>query len=68
MVMGDQLGKSIISGGITGTPFHSHCPKSESHILVNTRVPGTPPLPRMNSLALRMNGSSADTPANFSAK
>ena len=59
---------SINSGGIIGTPFHSHWPKSENHILVKTLVFGTPPLDSMKSLAFNILGASGDTPESFRAK
>ena len=48
MVIGNQFGNNIISGGIIGTPSQFHCPNKASQILVNTRVFGTPPLDKMN--------------------
>ena len=59
---------SISSAGIAGTSLQSHWPKSDNHILVKTRVLGTPPRERMKSLALCINGSSAEYPATFNAR
>ncbi len=68
MFSGNQGGRNIISGGSTGTPRQSHCPNSDSHILVKMRTLGTPPADSTNSRALRMGGPSVETPASFSAK
>ena len=68
MFSGNQCGRNIISGGSTGTPRQSHWSNRASHILVNTRTLGTPPADSTNSRAFRIGGSSAETPASFSAK
>ena len=68
MLNGAQEGSRISSGGRLGVPLHSHCPKSASQILVNTRALGTPPRLKMNSRARANSGESARYPASFSAK
>ena len=54
MLNGAQVGSSMISGGMVGVPFQSHCPNMANQIFVKIRVWGTPPIDMMKSRAFCM--------------
>jgi len=68
MLKGAHDGKKIISGGMLGVPFQSHCPNKANQILVKIRTFGIPPLDKMNSRAFRSGSESGECPASWRAK